>query len=116
PLASGVLTGKYRVGKPAPEGTRLAISGSQLAEHFLREDYISIAERLRLFCEERGRTLLELAFSWLAVKPVIWSIIAGASSPAQLEQNVKAAGWKLSADELDEIDRIVAGNKPRAGH
>lgn len=110
PLASGVLTGKYRPGQPGPKGTRLT-GGGELAEHFLRDDYVSLADQLRIFAEARGHTLLELAFSWLAAKPVIWSIIAGASSPAQLEQNVKAAGWALSGDDLAEVDRILKGNR-----
>ena len=110
PLASGVLTGKYRQGQAKPTGTRLSNPG-ELADHFLREDYVALADRLRVFAEARGHTLLELAFSWLAAKPVIWSIIAGASSPAQLEQNVKAAGWALTGDDLVEVDRMLKGNR-----
>jgi len=112
PLASGVLTGKYRPGQAKPAGTRLS-GGGELADHFLKDDFIALADQLRVFAEARGHSLLELAFSWLASKPVIWSVIAGASSPAQLEQNVKAAGWKLSADDFAEVDRILNGNRPQ---
>jgi len=112
PLASGVLTGKYRPGQAKPAGTRLSNPG-ELADHFLRDDFIALADRLRVFAEGRGHTLLELAFSWLAAKPVIWSIIAGASSPAQLEQNVKAAGWTMATEDLAEVDRILKGNRPQ---
>jgi aryl-alcohol dehydrogenase-like predicted oxidoreductase len=111
PLASGVLTGKYRPGQAGPAGTRLS-GGGELADHFLKDDYIALADQLRVFAESRGHSLLELAFSWLASKPVIWSVIAGASSPAQLEQNVKAASWKLSADDFAEVGRILKGNGP----
>jgi len=55
-------------------------------------------------------TLLELAFSWLAARPAVTSVIAGATSPEQVHANVAAAGWKLSADELSELDRLA----PRA--
>jgi aryl-alcohol dehydrogenase-like predicted oxidoreductase len=112
PLASGVLTGKYRPGQAKPAGTRLSSPG-ELADHFLRDDYIALADQLRVFAEARGHSLLELAFSWLAAQPVIWSIIAGASSPDQLEQNVTAAGWAMTKDDLGEVDRILKGNRPQ---
>jgi len=112
PLASGVLTGKYRPGQMKPTGTRLSNPG-ELQDHFLRDDFVALADQLRVFSEARGHTLLELAFSWLAAKPVIWSIIAGASSPAQLEQNVKSAHWALTRDDLAEVDCILKGNRPQ---
>ena len=112
PLASGVLTGKYRPGQANPAGTRLS-GGGELADHFLKDDFIALADQLRIFAEARGHSLLELAFSWLASKPVIWSVIAGASSPEQLRQNVKATGWKLTADDFAEVDRILNGNRPQ---
>ena len=65
--------------------------------------YIALQE----FCRERGRSLLELAISWLLMRPAVSSIIAGASSPEQLSQNIAAAGWKLSPDEMTEIDQIT---------
>ncbi len=110
PLASGLLTGKYEAGKPLPKGTRLS-QPSRLADEFLKDDFIGLATKLKTFAESRGHTLLELAMSWLAAKPVVWSIIAGASRPEQLEQNVKATEWALSADELAEVDRVCRGNQ-----
>ena len=65
-----------------------------------------IAERLGDFADTRGHTMLELAFSWLLAQPPVSSVIAGATRPEQLEQNVKAGSWQLTADELAEIDRI----------
>ena len=107
PLASGLLTGKYRRNAPMPAGTRLA--GTQrLAERYLTERNWGIAERLGDFVEQRGHTMLELAFSWLLAQAPVTSVIAGATRPEQLEQNVKAGAWVLSAEELAEIDRISA--------
>jgi aryl-alcohol dehydrogenase-like predicted oxidoreductase len=108
PLASGVLTGKYRRNTPLPAGTRLA-NTARLADRYLTERNWAVAERLGDFAEQHGRTLLELAFSWLQAQPPVASVIAGATRPEQLEQNVKAGGWRLSAEELAEVDRITAG-------
>ena len=98
PLASGLLTGKYRRGVPAPEGTRLA--GREIAdERFARVEACSV------FADEHGRSLHELALCALASTPGVGSIIAGATKPEQVRANVAAAdaGWRLSADELDAL-------------
>lgn len=108
PLASGVLTGKYRRNAPLPSGTRLA-NTARLADRYLTERNWPVAERLGDFAEQRGHTLLELAFSWLLAQAPVASVIAGATRPEQLEQNVKAGGWVLSAEELAEVDRITSG-------
>ena len=108
PLASGLLTGKYRRNAPMPPGTRLA-STQRLAERYLTERNWVIAEKLADFVAARNRTMLDLAFSWLLSREPVTSVIAGATKTAQLEQNVKAGAWKLTADELAEIDRITAG-------
>jgi aryl-alcohol dehydrogenase-like predicted oxidoreductase len=108
PLASGLLTGKYRRNATLPAGTRLA-STQRLAERYLTDRNWPIAEKLHDFATQHGHTLLELAFSWLLAQSPVASVIAGATRPEQLEQNVKAGGCKLSAEELAEIDRITAG-------
>ena len=108
PLASGLLTGKYRRNAPMPPGTRLAAT-QRLADRYLTERNWAIAEKLGDFVEARGKTMLELAFSWLLSRDPVTSVIAGATKPEQLEQNVKAGAWKLTAEELAEIDRITAG-------
>jgi aryl-alcohol dehydrogenase-like predicted oxidoreductase len=108
PLASGLLTGKYRRNTALPAGTRLA-STQRLADRYLTERNWPIAEKLGDFAQQRGRTLLELAFSWLLAQSPVASVIAGATRPEQLEQNVKAGAWKLSPEELAEIDSITAG-------
>jgi len=107
PLASGLLTGKYKRGA-LPEGTRLA-RDQRLAGRYLLEDHWQKVEQLERFSAERGHSLLELAFSWLLARPGVASVIAGATRPDQLEQNVKAGDWVLSAEELAEVDRITKG-------
>ena len=67
-----------------------------------------IVEKLEAFVKARGHTLLELAFSWLAARPTVGSIIAGATKPEQIEANVKAVGWELSAEDMEEIDKMTA--------
>jgi len=106
PLASGLLTGKYRRNVSLPAGTRFA-NTQRLADRYLNERNWVIAERLGDFVETRGHTMLELAFSWLLAQQPVASVIAGATRPEQLEQNVKAGGWALTAEELSEIDRIA---------
>jgi aryl-alcohol dehydrogenase-like predicted oxidoreductase len=105
PLASGVLTGKYRMGQPAPGGTRLA-QKPVLVDKYRTAANMEKVARLEQFATKRGHTLLELAFSWLLARPTVASVIAGATKPEQIEKNAKAAGWELSAEELAEIDRI----------
>jgi aryl-alcohol dehydrogenase-like predicted oxidoreductase len=107
PLASGLLTGKYRRGAALPDGSRLANSKTW-AEQFLTPRNWDVVEALERFCRERGRGLVDLAFSWLAAQAPVASIIAGATSPQQVDVNVAAAGWKLTADELAEVDRIAS--------
>jgi aryl-alcohol dehydrogenase-like predicted oxidoreductase len=111
PLASGLLTGKYHLGQPAPEGTRLA-SGPRAVQ--LTDARLEIVEQLRAFAQSRGHTLLELAFSWLLARPVVASVIAGATKPEQVMSNVAAATWQLSNADLDAIDTIVP--PPRSDH
>ena len=106
PLASGLLTGKYKRGAPLPEGARLTYM-QPLAERYMTEANWRAVEELEAFCAVRGRSLLELAFNWLAAQPVVTSVIAGATRPEQLEQNVRAMGWTLTPEELTDIDRIT---------
>jgi aryl-alcohol dehydrogenase-like predicted oxidoreductase len=105
PLASGLLSGKYKRDN-LPAGTRLATA--RFAQRFTTAENFAKVERLEAFCKERGHTLLELAFSWLAANPVNSSIIAGATRPEQLEQNVKAVGWKLTPEDLAAVDQLTA--------
>jgi aryl-alcohol dehydrogenase-like predicted oxidoreductase len=104
PLASGLLTGKYHLGQPAPAGSRLA-SGPRAVQ--LTDDRLRTVEALRAFAQSRGHTLLELAFSWLLTQSVVASVIAGASSPEQVRSNAAATKWQLTSADLAAIDAIV---------
>ena len=106
PLADGLLAGKYSRGEPPPAGTRLATT-PRAAQRNLTDENWSIVERLEQFATERGHLLLELAFSWLLRRPAVASVIAGATKPEQVEQNVRAAGWALTAEDMREIDRLT---------
>jgi aryl-alcohol dehydrogenase-like predicted oxidoreductase len=105
PLANGLLTGKYRAGRPVPQGTR--ISGTERFGKLLDEVHLQTVEALARFAESRGHTLLELAFSWLLARPVVPSVIAGATSAQQIRSNAAAVGWKLTPADLAEVDRIL---------
>lgn len=106
PLASGLLTGKYKRGAAAPADTRFA-KMQYLSDRYMTEANFDLVQKLQDFVNARGRTMLELAFSWLAARPQVSSVIAGATRVEQIEQNVKAIGWKLTADEMAEIDAIT---------
>jgi aryl-alcohol dehydrogenase-like predicted oxidoreductase len=107
PLASGLLTGKYRRGQPPPPGTRMAGPGGW--EEFLTDERFEIVERLSRFAEEHGHTILELAMSWLTVQPEIATVIAGATRAEQVRQNAAALeAWKLTEAELAEIDDLLS--------
>ncbi len=105
PLASGFLSGKYRPGAAPPEGTRLAVWGQRGAEMLSQRNFEAL-ERLEAFAQGRGRTMLELALGWLASRTPIASVIAGATKPEQVEQNVKAVEWRLTPEELAEVDGL----------
>jgi aryl-alcohol dehydrogenase-like predicted oxidoreductase len=105
PLAGGLLTGKYRR-DAAPPGSRFATPREQ-EKRALSGNPWPVLEQLEKFCAARGRTMLELAASWLLSRPGVACMIAGATKPAQVEANIKAMGWKLSAGDLAELDRIT---------
>ena len=106
PLASGLLTGKYRRNAAMPEGARLT-NTQRLADRYLTEANWTVVERLQDFCAKRNHSLLDLAFSWLAAQPAVSSVIAGATKPEQLEQNIRAVDWALTPEDLAEIDLIA---------
>ena len=106
PLASGLLTGKYRRNTPAPAGARLSYSRDH-ASDFISERNWTMIEKLNSVAERSGATLLELAFGWLLAKPVVGSVIAGATKPEQIEANVAAAARPPSPATLAECDTIT---------
>ena len=108
PLGSGMLTGKYRRGVPPPQDSRLANIGKR-AKAALNERNFDVVEGLAAFAGEQGRTILELAFGWLLTRPSVSSVIAGATTPAQVEANVAAGEvWRLSFEELVRVNEITA--------
>ena len=112
PLANGLLTGKYRVGQAAPEGSR---AHAGFGPKVFTDQNLAFAERLAKFAEARGHSLLELATSWLACQPEVASVIAGAKSAPQVKANAAAASWTLDNGELAEVDRILRGGTAGAG-
>ena len=106
PLASGLLTGKYSAGAKDAEG-RLKDNFLGLGGAFMTERNLKIVKSLEEFCKQRGRSMLELALSWLLVNPLVPSVICGATRPEQVDQNIKADGWTLSSEELAEVDKLT---------
>ena len=106
PLAAGLLSGKYRRNAPMPEGARITREKRQ-ADRWISDKNWEVVERLTAFAEARGHSLLELAMSWLASRPLVASIIAGATTPEQVALNARAVDWQLSAADLAEIDKAT---------
>ena len=106
PLESGLLSGKYRPGEAFPADSRLAKWGQWAAGAFASTEKLERVGRLFALCDRYDHTLLQLAMGWLAARPCVSSVIAGVTSVKQLEQNVAAAEWRGSAEELAEIDKI----------
>ena len=106
PLANGFLTGKYRPGQAPPEGTRIAAMGKR-AESVLTDKNFEVLTALEDFAQQRDHTMLDVAIGWLASHSWVSSVIAGATKPEQLEQNVAAGAWKLTSEEMAEVDNII---------
>ncbi len=104
PLASGLLTGKYRRGEEAPEGSRLAAWGGR----GLTDENFDRVEALTEVAAQRGRSVGELALAWLAAQPVVCSVIAGATSAEQVQANVTSLSWVLDADDLAAVDAALS--------
>jgi aryl-alcohol dehydrogenase-like predicted oxidoreductase len=105
PLAGGLLTGKYHRGEPLPPGRLQTTKGS--SDRFLTERNWALMEQLREFAAARGHTLIELAFGWLASHPAVSSVIAGATKPEQIDANIAAVNWQISADDRAAVDSIL---------
>jgi aryl-alcohol dehydrogenase-like predicted oxidoreductase len=116
PLASGLLTGKYRRGQPPPPGSRLGANakvakmlreGTKARRALLSDERLAIVERLEAFARERGHSLLELAISWVASQPPVASVIVGATRVEQVQANAAAVGWQLTPDDRSAVETIV---------
>jgi len=105
PLASGVLTGKYRRGQPPPPGTRL--SGVKANEGPLSDGDLALVERLSVFAQQHGRSMVELAIAWIAAHGPVASVIAGATSGEQVRANVAAADWVLDDAEVAAVNALL---------
>ena len=111
PLASGLLTGKYRNEKSPPSGSRLAVAtpiSEKMKRSWLTSDRLTQVAALETFAKKSGHTLLELAISWLTSQPFVGSVITGATSPEQIIANANSAGWELSAEDLRQVSQITA--------
>lgn len=106
PLACGMLTGKYKRGEAKPNNSRLALR-ENLGDMFATEENFDILEKLTAFAADRDKTVLDVAIGWLASQDYIGSVIAGATSPSQVEANIAAANWTLTQDEIDEVTLIA---------
>jgi aryl-alcohol dehydrogenase-like predicted oxidoreductase len=107
PLASGILTGKYRRGEEPPAGTRAG--DMALVRRRLTDAKVEAVERLRPWAEARDKSTAELAIAWLLSHQEVSTVIVGARNPAQLEANVKAVEWSLSAAGRDEVAALARG-------
>jgi aryl-alcohol dehydrogenase-like predicted oxidoreductase len=110
PLASGVLTGKYRRDAPFPADTRLVAQlDAETRDKILGERTFARLDALEAYATARGHTLIELAFAWLLAFPAVATVIAGIARPGQATSNAAAATWQLDGAERDEIIALVAG-------
>jgi len=107
PLMSGLLSGKYARGQTPPAGTRLSTYSAEDVEEHLTARNLDAVDRLSHWAAERGHTVLELAVAWLLARPAVATVIAGASTPGQVRQNVAAGTWELSPDEAREVEGLV---------
>jgi aryl-alcohol dehydrogenase-like predicted oxidoreductase len=106
PLASGLLTGKYKRDKDAPEDSRFA-RWQQLGDRYRNDANWDRVERLEAWCKDHGHSLLELAFAWLLARPEVASVIAGATKPEQIRGNARAVEWQMDAAERAEVDGLI---------
>lgn len=107
PLAQGLLTGKYKKGQPYPEGSRATHQADKQINNLLTEENLDKVEKLTRIAEELDTNMSVLALAWILRKGIISSVITGASKPAQLENNLAAAGFKIPEDALEEIEKIL---------
>jgi aryl-alcohol dehydrogenase-like predicted oxidoreductase len=107
PLASGMLTGKYRRDEPPPQGTRLAgMPADRQKDAFAAKNFDRV-EALEQWATDHGHSLLDLAFAWLLARSTVASVIAGATKPEQVRANASAASWNLTASEEVEVDAVI---------
>ncbi len=111
PLAQGLLTGKYRKGQPYPEGSRATHQADKQVNQLLTDENLDKVEKLEKIAKELGITMPVLALAWILRKPIVSSVITGASKPSQLETNLAASGCKLPCEVISQIDEILGFQK-----
>ena len=111
PIAKGVLTGKYKPGEQAPAGSRATDDkgGADMIKRWLQDDVLERVQRLQPLADKAGLSLAQLSVAWVLQNDNVSSAIVGASRPEQVTENAKAAGVKLDADLLSEIDQVLEG-------
>jgi aryl-alcohol dehydrogenase-like predicted oxidoreductase len=109
PVAQGVLTGKYQPGQPPPAGSRATDEkgGADFVKRFMRDDVLTRVQALRPVADESGLSMAQLAVAWVLQNPNVAAALVGASRPEQVAENVKAAGVKLEAAQLKQIDEVL---------
>ncbi|WP_397473799.1 aldo/keto reductase [Pusillimonas sp.] len=110
PLASGLLTGKYRREQSLPPNSRLAVLPA--FSQVMTPANFELVERLDTYAQERGHSLLELAMSWVVDRPGVASVLFGATRAEQVQQNVAASQWQLTTQDLEDLDIIIAAPAP----
>lgn len=108
PLANGLLSGKYSAHTTPPADSRLGKNIWNMGDRYLTPEKLALADRLKDFAEQRGHSLLELAVSWLLANPAVCSVIAGARTLEQFEQNSSAGNWILTEEELQLVDQLCS--------
>ena len=111
PLAQGVLTGKYQPGAKAPSGSRATDKkgGANMINGWMREEVLTAVQKLKPIADANELTMGQLAVAWVLQNPNVSSAIIGATKPAQIKENVKASGVKLSSETMAQIDKALSG-------
>ncbi|CAL8978007.1 L-glyceraldehyde 3-phosphate reductase [Tessaracoccus sp. O5.2] len=109
PIAQGVLTGKYKPGQPAPEGSRATDTkgGQQMISRWMRDDVLGAVQRLQPVADELGLTMAQLAVAWVLQNNNVAAAIIGASRPEQIAENVKASGVEIPDELMSRIDEVL---------
>ena len=111
PLAQGLLTGKYKKGMPYPEGSRATHQADRQVNNLLTDENLDKVEKLQKIADNLGVSMPVLALAWILRKSIVSSVIVGASKVSQLESNLKASGFDIPQDALEEIEKILGFSK-----
>jgi aryl-alcohol dehydrogenase-like predicted oxidoreductase len=107
PLSQGLLTGKYKKNQPLPEGSRATHQMDKQINNLLTDENLDKVEKLTKIASDLGTSMSVLALGWVLRKPIISSVITGATKPEQLKNNIKASGFQIPEDAMKEIEKIL---------